>query len=260
MTSSVGLSLPQDHVELPFLEYWAENLLDPRDPDNPRWLEYELKQLERGRKYAKRVADSWPLADKSLLDVGCQTGAMSIALAEFGARVSGVDVNETLIHAARIRSKCYDKNIDFKVGVAEELPYADASFDFVVFVDVIEHVADHARSLASCVRVLKPGGKLYLMGPNRLSPKYFWRDPHYRMFGISVLPQALGDYYVTKVRGRPAYDVGVFPIGSSIVDSLEKLGMRIEAGPHLQAGFLGRLGGRLKLDFSTLFTLLAEKI
>jgi len=83
---------------------------------------------------------------------------MAEALDARGARVTGIDPAEKAIDAARAHARQEGRGIAYDVGVGEELPYAAASFDAVVCVDVLEHVQDLDRVLAEVARVLRPGG------------------------------------------------------------------------------------------------------
>ena len=95
-----------------------------------------------------------------MLDVACGAGQISIPAARFGAHVTGIDIASNLINQARARAKGRGLDIRFDEGDAENLPYADASFDLVVsligamFAPVPERVA------AELVRVCRPGGRI----------------------------------------------------------------------------------------------------
>ncbi len=257
--SSAGLNLPHESIELPFLEYWSSTLLDPRDPQNPRWLELELGQVARNRRIAGEIGAHVPMAGARVLDVGCQTGALSVAMSERGAHVTGIDVDAPLVHGAAIRARCYGIDGEFVAGVAEALPFDEETFDLVTLIDVLEHVRDIVATLDECVRVLRPGGALYLQGPNRWSPRWFLRDPHYEMLGISVLPPSLGRFYVTRVRGRPRYDVGVFPVGARVVQQLVARGCDVVVEPNdVRARSLPRLHRWWTLHSASLFTVVAR--
>jgi len=260
--------------ERDFLAHWAEHLLDPRDPQRPRWLALELEQIVRNRTIAAAVAEFAPLAGAEVLDVGCQLGALPVALAERGARVTGVDVDDALLDGARRRCGCYGAAATFARAEAEALPFADASFDVVTFVDVIEHVTDARAAVRELARVLRPGGALYLFGPNRFSPANLRADPHYRLAGVSALPPSLGRWYVTRVRGFPRYDVGVLPVGGRVARWLTEDGLTLVQTPADEAerwwrsrapGWatgatpLARAWGKARESFASLFCLVARK-
>ena len=123
--------------------------------DEVRWVR-TLKNLVPGRlRWFDRQTD-WQGQD--VLDLGCAGGFMAEALAQRGANVTGIDPAEGAIEAARQHARKSGLRIGYDVGVGEALPYADASFDSVVCVDVLEHVADLNRVLAQVTRVLRPGG------------------------------------------------------------------------------------------------------
>ena len=123
--------------------------------DDIRWVR-TLKNLVPGRlAWFDRHAD-W--AGKRVLDLGCAGGFMAEALAERGAHVTGIDPAAQAIEAARAHAAVAGHDIRYDVGVGEALPYDDAAFDYVVCVDVLEHVQDLALVLAEVRRVLGPGG------------------------------------------------------------------------------------------------------
>jgi 2-polyprenyl-6-hydroxyphenyl methylase / 3-demethylubiquinone-9 3-methyltransferase len=123
--------------------------------DDIRWVR-TLKNLVPGRlKWFDGQID-WHGRD--VLDLGCAGGFMAEALAARGARVTGIDPAAGAIDAARAHARAQSLRIGYDVGVGEALPYDAASYDAVVCVDVLEHVADLPRVLAEVARTLRPGG------------------------------------------------------------------------------------------------------
>ena len=112
----------------------------------------------RFRLFDPIMAERGGWAGRDVLDLGCAGGFMTEALAERGARATGIDPAAHAIEAARAHAAAQGLSIHYDVGVGEALPYADASFDAVVCVDVLEHVADLPAVLAETARVLRPGG------------------------------------------------------------------------------------------------------
>ena len=132
--------------------------------DDLRWVR-TLKNLVPGRlSWMDRQID-W--AGKAVLDLGCAGGFMAEALVDRGATVTGIDPAEQAISAARAHAAQTGRAIAYDVGVGEALPYADAGFDAVVCVDVLEHVQDLPRVLAEVARVLRPGGMFLFDTINR---------------------------------------------------------------------------------------------
>ncbi len=238
-----------------FHDYWVSHV-DLSDPQHERWLEMEGQQLAEGASHVESVGRFFPVKDRDVLDVGCQWGATCIALARAGARACGVDIDDDFINGARLRAEEQTVRIDVRRGVAEAIPYPDKSFDVVLLHNVIEHVRNHRETMSELARVLRPGGGLWLTGPNRLSPQLLLRDPHYSMFGVSVLPAKLGELYVTRVRRYPSWTVGTFPVASHIERMLVEDGMEIIGSSRLDAPTRSSLERRLnRLSSTTLFNL-----
>ncbi len=123
--------------------------------DEVRWVR-TLKNLVPGRlDWFDRQTD-WQGRD--VLDLGCAGGFMAEALAKRGAHVTGIDPAADAIAAARAHARSSGLRIGYDVGVGESLPYDTASFDAVVCVDVLEHVADLDKVLSEVARTLRPGG------------------------------------------------------------------------------------------------------
>src|SRR5713226_1215825 len=94
-------------------------------------------------------------AGMSILDVGCGPGYVSAAAAERGAKPIGLDFSAEMIAIAK---KMFPR-IEFRRGDAQNLPFANASFDRVVANFALLHLAEPERACAEAARVLKPGGK-----------------------------------------------------------------------------------------------------
>lgn len=123
--------------------------------DELRWVR-TLKNMVPGRLAYFDGFMSWQGA--KVLDLGCAGGFMAEAIAARGAIVTGIDPAAGAIAAAKAHALANRLPIQYDVGTGEALPYPDATFDAVVCVDVLEHVADLALVLAQTTRVLRSGG------------------------------------------------------------------------------------------------------
>jgi SAM-dependent methyltransferase len=103
------------------------------------------------------------------LDVACGTGNTALPLARRGAVVTGIDIAANLLVQARERAAAENLAVTFDEGDAEQLPYADASFDVVVSMFGAMFAPRPELVAAEFARVLKPGGLLAMANWNPAS-------------------------------------------------------------------------------------------
>lgn len=107
----------------------------------------------------------YPLADKTVLDVGCGAGLLCEPLARLGGNVTGVDAAPENIAAAKAHAAVSGLTIHYCAG--EIAAQGLGQFDVVTCMEVIEHVMDPAAFINELVRHLRPDGLLLLSTPNR---------------------------------------------------------------------------------------------
>jgi ubiquinone/menaquinone biosynthesis C-methylase UbiE len=118
------------------------------------------------------------------LDVGCGTGTLAQRLARAGYNMSGVDPSEGMLDVLRTRTP----EIRVLRATGTDLPFDDDSFEVVLTVAVLHHIANHfdvARTLSEMVRVAKPGGRILVWDHNPRNP--YWRKL------MARVPQDTGD-------------------------------------------------------------------
>lgn len=112
------------------------------------------------------------LAPLRILDIGCGGGLVAEPLARLGARVTGADAGERNIAVASLHAGQSGLDIDYRCTSAESLAASGETFDAVLALEIVEHVADPAGFFAACSRLLRPGGLLIASTLNR-SPKAY---------------------------------------------------------------------------------------
>jgi 2-polyprenyl-6-hydroxyphenyl methylase/3-demethylubiquinone-9 3-methyltransferase len=165
-----------DAAEVAKFEAMADEWWDPAGKFrplhlmNPCRLDYVVDQI--ATEFGRDPKASRPFEGLRLLDIGCGGGLLSEPMARLGAEVVGVDAAAGNIPVARLHAEQSGLAVDYRVGTAEALAAAGESFDVVLAMEVIEHVADPAAFLAACRALLKPGGLMIASTINR-NPKSF---------------------------------------------------------------------------------------
>ncbi|WP_435100593.1 methyltransferase domain-containing protein [Halarchaeum sp. P4] len=104
-------------------------------------------------------------ADDRVLDVGCGTGFGTEGLLQYTEDVYALDQSEGQLEKAWAKLGKHDP-VQFTFGDAERLPFADDSFDVVWSSGSIEYWPNPVTALREFRRVVKPGGKVLVVGPN----------------------------------------------------------------------------------------------
>ncbi len=103
----------------------------------------------------------------AVLDVGCGTGTLAMEVARrvgTAGRVAGVDPGTEQIALARAKAARRHVPIEFQIGVIEQIPFPDQTFDVVLSTLMMHHLPAGLKrqGLAEIARVLKPGGRLVI--------------------------------------------------------------------------------------------------
>ncbi len=108
-----------------------------------------------------------PFEGLRLLDIGCGGGLLSEPMSRLGFQVVGVDASERNIGTAAAHAAQVGADVDYRCSTAEALKAAGETFDLILNMEVIEHVADPGQFLRDCAAMLKPGGLMIVATLNR---------------------------------------------------------------------------------------------
>jgi 2-polyprenyl-6-hydroxyphenyl methylase/3-demethylubiquinone-9 3-methyltransferase len=208
-----------DQAEVDRFARLAADWWNPRGPMaalhkfNPLRLAYiRDKACERFARDGRKLDC---LAGLRMLDIGCGGGILSEPLARLGAQMIGADPAEENIAAASAHAQESGVAVDYRATTAEDLAAAGESFDVVLAMEVVEHVADVGAFVATCATMVKPGGMLIAATLNRTL----------KSFALAIV----GAEYVLRWLPRGTHQWDKFVTPQELESAIERNGLRVTA-------------------------------
>ncbi|WP_420872602.1 bifunctional 2-polyprenyl-6-hydroxyphenol methylase/3-demethylubiquinol 3-O-methyltransferase UbiG [Nitrospirillum pindoramense] len=193
-------------------EWWDEaGKFRPLHKLNPVRLEYLRDRI--CAHFGRDPLAPQPLKGLRLVDIGCGGGLLSEPLARMGAEVVGIDAAERNVKTAATHAMETGTPVDYRHTTAEDLVAAGETFDAVLSLEVVEHVADVPLFLDSLAALLKPEGLLVMATLNR-TPK-------------SYLMAIIGAEYVLRWLPRGTHDWRKFLKPSELAAGLRATGLTV---------------------------------
>jgi 2-polyprenyl-3-methyl-5-hydroxy-6-metoxy-1,4-benzoquinol methylase len=192
---------------------------------------------------------------KSVLDFGCGTGALSVAMASRGAEVTGVDPTEVSLEACKYRAQYFQVENSVTpqlVSSTPELPFDDKSFDIVISNSVMEFIPFNRKEyIIELLRLVKASGLLIISTENGLFPFDYYTGQMFPIFRRKNEISNNRPYGITyfellgwaKSSTRKVTDLSKKNIFNSF-DKLEK--RKMEEGRNVSASFVCGLNTLLK--------------
>ena len=185
-----------------------------------------------------------PFEGLRLLDIGCGGGLLCEPMARLGASVVGVDPSEKNIKTAMVHAQEQGLLVDYRVGTAEDLAAAGEQFDIILNMEVIEHVNDPRAFAATCSRMLRPGGLMFVATLNRTL----------KSFGLAII----GAEYVLGWLPKGTHQWEKFVTPEELQEWLSAAGAKLVARDGVTYHPLGREWKRSN-DLSVNYMVVAEK-
>ncbi len=156
-----------------------------------------------------------PFEGLRLLDIGCGGGLLCEPMTRLGASVVGVDASDKNINTAAVHADEQGLKIDYRATTAEALRAEGETFDVVLNMEVVEHVADVASFVQDCAAMVKPGGLMFIATINRTAKAFFMA-----IIGAEHLLRWLpvGTHQYEKLVKPEELDRALQPTGMAIVD------------------------------------------
>lgn len=147
-------------------EWWnADGKFRPLHRINPVRIGF-IRDHVCGRFGRDPLADN-PFAGLRLLDIGCGGGLLSEPMRRLGATVTGIDAGEKNVAVARLHAEQMNLDIDYRHVLPEALADLGETYDVVLNMEVVEHVADVDAFLHASANLVTPGGCMIVTTLNR---------------------------------------------------------------------------------------------
>lgn len=145
--------------------YSAQNMEELEDQNRIRWVNTIMRYAPEGERL-------------KVLDIGCGPGFFSILMAQCGHDVTGVDYSDEMVAHARQNAATMRQNIEFRRMDAQNLEFADSSFDLVISRNVMWCLEQPEQAYKEWLRVLREGGKIVNFDSNFYLDRF---DADYRV-------------------------------------------------------------------------------
>ena len=147
-------------------EWWnPAGKFRPLHKFNPVRLAYIRDQV--AARFGRDPHAARPFEGLRFLDIGCGGGLLCEPMVRLGADVVGADASATNIEVARLHAAETRVKVDYRATTAEELAAAGETFDVVLNMEVVEHVADLDLFISKCAQMVRPGGIMFIATINR---------------------------------------------------------------------------------------------
>ncbi|WP_027486857.1 bifunctional 2-polyprenyl-6-hydroxyphenol methylase/3-demethylubiquinol 3-O-methyltransferase UbiG [Allorhizobium undicola] len=147
-------------------EWWdPTGKFKPLHKINPVRLAYIRDKVSEN--FGRDPLSNKPLTGLRFLDIGCGGGLLSEPVARMGADVLGADASAKNIGIASTHAAQTGVQVDYRAITAEELAAAGETFDVVLNMEVVEHVADVEYFISTCATMVRPGGMMLISTINR---------------------------------------------------------------------------------------------
>ena len=134
------------------------------------------------------------LSGKQVIDVGCGGGILAESMAKNGATVTGIDLGDAPLNVAKLHGMESGVTVNYQKISAEQMATQhQEQFDVVTCMEMLEHVPDPSQTIASCAKLVKPGGHIFLSTINR-NPKSFMFAIVGAEYLLRLLPKGTHEY------------------------------------------------------------------
>jgi ubiquinone/menaquinone biosynthesis C-methylase UbiE len=186
--------------------FWQKNPCGTKFTDAEMGTRLFYERVEEHR-YAKEwhipaAADFVGAKGLKVLEIGCGLGTDGAQFAKAGAIYTGVDLTDAAVELARKRFELFNLPGTFRTADAENLDFADESFDLVYSHGVLHHTPDTVRAVREAHRVLRPGGRAVVMLYHRDSYNYRLNIRVLRRMGAHLLKSEAGLKLVHRMTGE----------------------------------------------------------
>jgi len=145
---------------------FAQHATEWWNPDGPLKTLHDINPARLGF-----IQKFTTLSQQKILDVGCGGGILCEGMVKEGGVVTGLDVGTEAIESARLHASQQELDIHYVCQPVEEYT-VEHLFDVVTCMEMLEHVSEPQLVIDHCVRLLKPGGYLFLSTINRSVTAY----------------------------------------------------------------------------------------
>lgn len=198
---------------------------------------------ERARRRAELIlAAAGVNSDARVLELGCGTGLFTRTFARTGCQIVALDVSEPLLEQARARTD--SPRVEYRLGDAEQLEEAEASFEAVLGSSILHHL-NLEPALAEMFRVLKPAGRCAFAEPNMMNPQIaLQRNVPFLRRWAGESPEETAFFrgrLARRLRATGFVDVRVTPfdflhpaVPASLIGIVDRVGRFVEHVPGLR--------------------------
>ena len=195
------------------------------------WRRKLLKMMQ-----SERSLFSDDITEINILDVATGTGDLAFALSKVrNSKITGLDLSAKMLDVAKQKAARINSDIRWIEGDSEELPFENNSFHFVTVAFGVRNYENLQLGLKEMIRVLKPGGKLYILEFSK--PKKGLFSWSYGLYSKKILP-SLASIFTKEPRAYTYLpdSIQAFPSGEEMIKELESASLKNTSSRRLTGG------------------------